>query len=129
MTAGLIRAGAIPVCVQDTDPAKVTAFKNSFPQFSQACSEEEILGDSSIHLVVSAAVPNQRGPLSTRVMLSGKDFLSAKPAFTTLAQLEEAKKVTKETGRKFLIFYSERVHVRSAPVSYTHLTLPTKRIV
>jgi len=114
MTAGLIRAGAIPVCVQDTDPAKVTAFKNSFPQFSQACSEEEILGDSSIHLVVSAAVPNQRGPLSTRVMLSGKDFLSAKPAFTTLAQLEEAKKVTKETGRKFLIFYSERVHVRSA---------------
>jgi predicted dehydrogenase len=114
MTAGLIRAGAIPVRVQDNHPAKVEAFKKRFPQFSQACSEEEILGDSSIDLVVSASIPDQRGPLSTRVMLSGKDFLSAKPAFATLGQLEEARNITKQTGRKFFIFYSERLDVRSS---------------
>jgi predicted dehydrogenase len=114
MTAGLIGAGAIPVWVHDADPSKVSAFISRFPEFLGARSEEEILGDDSIQLIVTAAVPDQRGPLSIRAMRSGKDLLSAKPAFTTLAQLEECRLVTKETGRRFFIFYSERLDVRSA---------------
>lgn len=114
MTAGLIDAGAIPVWVQDADPAKVLAFRGRFPQITEAPTEDWILADDSLQLVVSAAIPDQRGPLSTRVMRSGKDFLSAKPAFTTLSQLDEARTVAGTTGRKFFIFYSERVDVRSA---------------
>ena len=114
MTAGLLGEGALLNSVYDADPSKVAAFKERFPQVAIATSEEEILDNPQLQLIVSAAVPDMRSALSTRVMNSRKDFLSAKPAFTTLAQLEEAKKVTKETGRKFLIFYSERVHVRSA---------------
>ena len=114
MTSGLLEAGATLVSVYDADPAKLADFKEKFSQVAIANSEQEILNDPQLQLIVSASVPDMRSALSTRAMKSGKDFLSAKPAFTTLAQLEEAKKVTKETGRKFFIFYSERVHVRSS---------------
>ena len=114
MTMGLLGEGATLSSVYDADPEKMAAFKEKFSQVAMATSEEEILNDPELHLIVSASVPDKRAPLSTRVMRSGKDFLSAKPACTTLDQLEEARKVTKETGRKFFIFYTERVHVRSA---------------
>jgi predicted dehydrogenase len=114
MTTALLGEGAILVSVYDADPAKMAAFKEKFPQVAMASSEEEILDDPELHLIVSASIPDMRGPLSSRVMRSGKEFLSAKPAFTTLDQLEEARRETKETGRKFFIFYTERVHVRSA---------------
>ena len=114
MTSGLLEAGATLVSVYDSDPTKLADFKEKFSQVAMATSEQEILDNPQLQLIVSASVPDMRSALSKRAMKSGKDFLSAKPAFTTLAQLEEAKKVTKETGRKFLIFYSERVHVRSA---------------
>lgn len=114
MTMGLLGEGAILVSVHDADPAKVFAFKERFPIVVIATSEEEIINDPDLHLIVSASVPDKRGSLSTRVMKSGKDFLSAKPAVTTLDQLDEARRVTKETQRKFFIFYAERLHVRSA---------------
>ena len=114
MTQGLLDAGGILIGVHDQDPNKVAAFLKKFPQALSASSEQALIDDPSIHLIVSAAIPNQRSSLSTRVMTSGKDFLSAKPPFTSLEQLSEARRVTAETGRMFFVFYSERVHVRSA---------------
>lgn len=114
MTRGLLDAGAHLVGVHDNDAEKVTAFLKKFPEAVEANSEAALIDDPSLQLIVSASVPNLRGPLSTRVMLAGKDFLSAKPPFTTAEQLAEARRVTAGTGRKFFVFYSERVHVRSA---------------
>jgi predicted dehydrogenase len=42
-------------------------------------------------------------------MRHGKDYMSDKPAFTTLENLAEARRVQKETGRIFSICYSERL--------------------
>ena len=114
MVEGLMRAGAILTAVHDPDPAKVAAFRTRFPMAEVKSEEASILDDPTIGLIVSASVPNLRGPLSLRALRSGKDFLAAKPAFTTLSQLREARKITAETGRKFFIFYSERIHVRSS---------------
>jgi predicted dehydrogenase len=47
-------------------------------------------------------------------MKQGKDFLSDKPAVTTLEQLAEVRKVSAETGKMFAIMYSERLEVRAA---------------
>lgn len=47
-------------------------------------------------------------------MRAGKDYFTDKTAFTTLEQLEETKKVVKETGRKFWVYFSERLHVEGA---------------
>jgi len=114
MVEGLIRAGAILVAVHDPDAAKMAAFRTRFPMAEEKSEEASILDDPAIHLIVSASIPNERGTLSLRALRSGKDFLAAKPAFTTLSQLAEARRITAETGRKFFIFYSERIHVRSS---------------
>jgi predicted dehydrogenase len=41
-------------------------------------------------------------------MRHGKDYLSDKPGFTTLAQLDEARRVQEKTGRIYAVFYGER---------------------
>jgi len=42
-------------------------------------------------------------------MRSGKDVLADKPGCTTLSQLEELRRVQKETGRTYAILYGERM--------------------
>lgn len=111
---GLIEAGADLVAVYDPDPAKVAAFVKTYPQARVAHSEQEILQDARIKLVASAAVPCDRGPLGVRVMRHGKDYFTDKCPFTTLAQLAEAREVVAQTGQKYAVYYSERLHNESA---------------
>ncbi len=84
-------------------------YRSRFPQAKVASSHAEILEDESIQLVISAAIASERGPLGVEVMRHGKDYMSDKPTFTTMAQLEEARRVQQETGQIFSIFYSERL--------------------
>lgn len=114
MTNGLIEAGAELVAVYDQDPAKVAAFISKYPQARAAASEAEILNDASIQLVASAAVPSERCALGLRVLDAGKDYFTDKAPLTTLEQLEQARAKVKETGRKYMVYYSERLHVESA---------------
>jgi predicted dehydrogenase len=114
MCNGLIEAGAELAAVYDPDPVKVKKFIEVFPGIRAAASEEEILNDSRIHLVAGACIPSARGPLGLRVLDHGKHYFVDKPAFTKLDQVEQAKKKTAETGLKWGIYYSERLHVESA---------------
>ena len=111
---GLIEAGATLSKVYDPDPAKVAAFVKTYPQVTAVADPREILEDPTIRLVAAAAVPCDRGPLGCRVMRHGKDYFTDKTPFTTLAQLAEAKRVVAETGRKYMVYYSERLHVECA---------------
>jgi predicted dehydrogenase len=79
-----------------------------------AASEDEILNDKSIQLVLGAPIPDLRTPLGIRVMKAGKDYLSDKPGITTLEQLAGVRKAIKDTKRRFAIMYSERLEVRAA---------------
>ncbi|CAG7642533.1 Gfo/Idh/MocA family protein [Paenibacillus allorhizosphaerae] len=114
MCNGLIEAGADLVMVYDPDPKKVEAFVKKFPQARPAASVEEILQDPNIKLVAAAAVPSERGPLGIRVMEAGKDYFTDKTPFTKLEQLEAARATVKKTGKKYMVYYSERLHVESA---------------
>jgi len=111
---GLTEAGGEVVAVWDPDPAKVEAYREKFPSAKAAASKEEILEDDSIQLVAAAAVPNLRGPLGCEVMKHGKDYFTDKTPFTTMEQLDEAKRVVSETGKKYGVYFSERLHVESA---------------
>ena len=111
---GLIEAGAELVAVYDPDPAKVANFVKTYPQAKAARSAEEILEDKNIQLVTAAAIPNVRGPLGCKVMEHGKDYFTDKTPFTTLDQLDQAKAAVKKTGKKYMVYYSERLHVESA---------------
>ncbi len=105
----LLRAGAELVAFYAVEPDLAAQFSSRYPQARLARSVEEILEDRSIHMVVSAAIPDERGPLGIEVMRHEKDYMSDKPAFTTLEQLDQARQVQAETGRIFSICYSERL--------------------
>lgn len=114
MCNGLIEAGGKLVSVYDPDPKKVEAFCKKYPFVSLAHSEEEILNDSSIKLIAAANIPSKRWEIGVKALKNGKHFFADKPAFTKKEQLEEARKLTADTGLKWGIYYSERLHVESA---------------
>lgn len=114
MCNGLTEAGATLKWVHDPDPAKVARFLQQYPQAQVADSLETILNDATIDLVASAAIPSERCPLGLKVMAAGKDYFTDKAPLTTLEQLEDAKAMVAKTGRKYAVYYSERLHVESA---------------
>ncbi|WP_043582643.1 Gfo/Idh/MocA family protein [Geminisphaera colitermitum] len=111
---GLIEAGAQLKWVYDADPKKLEDFRSRYPQAKAARSLDEILDDKDVNLVAAAAIPNLRGPLGCRVMEAGKNYFTDKPPFTTLDQLDQAKATVARTGRKYAVYFSERLHVESA---------------
>jgi predicted dehydrogenase len=114
ITAAVIRGGGELAAFYSTIPKAIADFQKVYPNARLAKNEDEILSDPSIQLVASASIPNLRAPLGIRAMKHGKDYLSDKPAITTLEQLAEVRKVSAETGRMFAIMYSERLEVRAA---------------
>ncbi|MCM3341760.1 Gfo/Idh/MocA family oxidoreductase [Paenibacillus sp. MER TA 81-3] len=114
MCNGLIEAGGTLKWVYDPDPAKVEAFVNAYPSVRRARSEAEILVDSEVQLVAAAAIPSERCALGLRVMDHGKDYFTDKTPFTTLEQLASARQKAELTEKKYMVYYSERLHVESA---------------
>jgi predicted dehydrogenase len=114
MVGGLTEAGGICKYVYDPDPAKVQAFLKANPDVKAVSNFEEILQNPEIHMVASAGIPNTRGPTGIKVMESGKDYFVDKCPFTTMAQLNDAKAAVERTGRKYMVYYSERLHSESS---------------
>ncbi len=114
MCNGLTEAGATLKWVYDPDPKRVEAFRAKHPEARAARSLDEVLSDPEVRLVSAAAVTSERGPLGCQVMEAGKDYFTDKAPFTTLAQLEQARAVAARTRRKYMVYYSERLHNESA---------------
>ncbi len=110
----LREAGAELRYVYDPEPARVKRFLETYPGVTAVRCLDEILDRPEVRLVAAAAIPNERGPLGCRVMRAGKDYFTDKTPFTAMAQLDEARRVVRETGRKYYVYYSERLHVESA---------------
>ncbi|MEY2902794.1 MAG: hypothetical protein RLY89_1900 [Bacteroidota bacterium] len=108
MTEAVKRGGGELVWIYAKEPELVAAFMKQFPEAKLARSEQEVLEDNSIQLILSSGIPVERAPLGVKVMQHGKDYLVDKPGITTLKQLEQVKKVQKATGRIYSIMYSER---------------------
>jgi predicted dehydrogenase len=104
----VLRGGGEFVSFYSKEPELAVEFAKKFPQVKQAASEQEILDDKNIQLVLSSIIPDERAPLGIRVMQHGKDYMSDKPGITSLEQLAAVRKVQKETGRIYSIMYSER---------------------
>jgi predicted dehydrogenase len=114
MVEAMQRGGGVLVSAYGAEPEKVAAFTKRFPDVKMARSEEEILSDPSIQLVLTSARNVDRAPLGVRVMRHGKDFLTDKPGITTLEQLAEVRKTVAETNRIYGILYSELLEVKAA---------------
>jgi predicted dehydrogenase len=114
MTGAIQRGGGELVSVWGSEPDKLAAFAKRFPQVKTVKTQDEILNDSSVQLVLSSQIANERAPLGIRAMKSGKDFLSDKPGITTPEQLADVRRTIRETGRIYGIMYSERLEVKAA---------------
>jgi len=114
MVGAMQRGGGELVAAYGQEPDKLAAFTKRYPNVKMISSEDEILNDKSIQLVLSSAIASQRAPLGVRAMRRGKDFLSDKPGATTLEQLAEVRKAIAETKRIYGIMYSERLEVKAA---------------
>ncbi len=112
--SALIAAGGTLKWIYEPDERKRTNFVNRFKQAKVARSMDEILADPEVKLVTSAAITSERGALGCRVMEAGKDYFTDKAPFTTLEQLAQARQVAAKTGRKYMVYYGERLTVESA---------------
>lgn len=110
---GLAEAGGELAMLYDPDPERLGSIKARFPDVPVAATFEEIL-ESDVQMVAAAAIPSQRGPIGCQVMEAGKDYFTDKCPFTSLEQLEQAERVAEATGRKYMVYYSERLHVEAA---------------
>ena len=108
MTDAIKRGGGELVAMYAKEPDLVADFLKTYPEAKLAKSENEILEDTTIHLILSSGIPDERALLGIRAMQHGKDYLTDKPGIITLEQLAAVKKVQKETKRIYSIMYSER---------------------
>jgi predicted dehydrogenase len=114
MVGAIQRGGGELVAVWGGEPDKLATFTKRFPNAKAVNTQDEIVNDPTIQLVLSSQIANERAPLGVRVMKHGKDFLSDKPGITTLEQLAEVRKTIAETKRIYAIMYSERLEVKAA---------------
>lgn len=108
MVDAVIRGGGELVSLYAKEPDLVAGFTKRYPKVKIAASENEILENKSIGLILSSIIPEQRAAIGIRAMQHGKDYMSDKPGITTLEQLAEVRRVQKQTGRIYSIMYSER---------------------
>jgi predicted dehydrogenase len=108
MANSIIRGGGEFVAYYAKEPDLIKDFAKRYPTAKLVSSEDAILNDPSIKLVLSSITPIERAPLGIRVMKAGKDYMVDKPGIVNLEQLEAVKKVQKETKRIYSISFSER---------------------
>lgn len=113
MVRGLVEAGATLKEVYDPDPAKVAAFREKYPE-AKAGTRQGILADREVSLVASAIRPDLRSALGIEAMCAGKDFFSDKPGMLRMEEVDAVERAVKETGRRYFIYFSERIHVEGA---------------
>src|SRR6185369_8802077 len=114
MIGAIQRGGGELVSYWGAEPDKLAVFAKRYPNAKAARTQDEVLHDSSVQVVLSSHIANERAGIGVRAMKAGKDFLADKPGITTLQDLALVRKTITETGRIYAILYSERLEVRAA---------------
>ncbi len=114
MIGAVIHGGGEMVAAWGGEEDKLASFTKRFPNVKIVKTQDEIIEDPSIQLVLSSQIASARAPIGVRVMRHGKDYLADKPGITTLEQLAEVRKTIAETKRIYGIMYSERLEVKAA---------------
>ncbi|WP_432939947.1 Gfo/Idh/MocA family protein [Kribbella sp. CA-253562] len=112
--AGLIKAGAEFVAMATDDPSAAIAaqVRERYPDVPVVDSPDELIARDGIDLIVTAAVPDRRGPIAVAALRAGKDVVADKPGCVSFEQLEAIEKAVAETGRFWSVTFSERFEVR-----------------
>lgn len=93
------------------EPQPLKGFIDRFPDLQKVDDPRRLFDDSEIDLIVTAAIPNDRGDIAVEAMRAGKDVMTDKPGCTSLRDLERIKQAVAETGRIWSVNFSERFEV------------------
>jgi predicted dehydrogenase len=104
LTQRLAAAGADLRAIVATDDA-IGPWLTS--QYRDARTSEPLAAD--IDIVVTAAVPSERAQIAIDAMRAGKDVVLDKPGVTSVAQLDAVRDAQRETGRRYLVVFGERL--------------------
>jgi predicted dehydrogenase len=114
MIGAIQRGGGTLVMAWGGEDDKIAAFTKRYPDVKIVKTQDEILDDPSLQLVLSSQIASERAGIGIRAMKRGKDFLSDKPGITTLEQLAAVRATIAATKRIYAIMYSERLEVKAA---------------
>ena len=95
------------------EPQPLAGFIQRFPDIPRVADKRRLLEDTSVQLILTAAIPADRAAIAIEAMRAGKDVGSDKPGCTTAAQLAALRQTVAETGRIWSVNYSERFEVRA----------------
>ena len=109
----LLAAGAELVAFHAPEHDLAKIFSETYPDAKRVGDRAAILEDRSIHLVVTAAILDERAGIAIEAMRHGKDVMSDKPGMISHAQLDTIRGVQAETGRIYSVCYSEHFETRS----------------
>jgi predicted dehydrogenase len=114
MIGAVQRGGGELVAAWGGEQDKLAQFRNRFPDVRIVATQDEILDDPSVQLVLTSQIASERAGIAVRAMKRGKDVLSDKPGITTLENLAEVRRTIAETKRIYAILYSELLEVKAA---------------
>ena len=109
----LLAAGAELVAFHSPEDELARSFSAKYPGVKRVGDRAAILEDRSIHLVVTAAILDERAGIAIEAMRHGKDVMSDKPGMISHAQLDAIRSVQAETGHIYSVCYSEHFETRS----------------
>jgi hypothetical protein len=114
MIGAVQRGGGELVTAWGGEDDKIAVFRKRFPNVKVVATQDEVLDDPSVQLVLTSQIANERAGIAVRAMKQGKDVLSDKPGITTLEDLADVRKTIAETNRIYAIMYSELLEVKAA---------------
>jgi predicted dehydrogenase len=109
MTDQLLQAGAELAAFHEPDDAIAARYAARFPQAKRVGDRRAILEDASVACVLTAAINADRAEIGEAAMRHGKDVLADKPGVVTTGQLAALRAAHAETGRRYIVHYSERL--------------------
>lgn len=89
----------------DLDPSQLEDVKPGLKRYG---SNEELIHDPEVQVVLIAANNNQHNKLVRQAAEAGKDIICEKPVAMSLAELDDMERVTREHGVKFTVHHQRR---------------------
>lgn len=90
----------------DRDPKQLEDVKEGLKRYA---SNEELLEDPEVQVVLIAANNNQHHNLVVQAARAGKDIICEKPVAMSLEELDDMIQTTKECGVKFTVHHQRRL--------------------
>jgi predicted dehydrogenase len=87
------------------EPQPLAGFVKRYPHIPRVNDKRRLLEDSTVQLILTAAIPCDRAAIAIEAMRAGKDVMTDKPGCTTTEQLGALRQVVAETGRFWSVSY------------------------